>query len=118
MGLGVNAPTIQVVIHIRVVRKLRDYRQESGRAGRDGLKSEAIILHRVQYDQAGKIREGVLSKDVEEDMQEFITTEGCIWVVLDGVIDKRKDRVGCKDGEKKCNECRANKVEVEGEEIG
>ncbi|KAF2174793.1 P-loop containing nucleoside triphosphate hydrolase protein [Zopfia rhizophila CBS 207.26] len=47
LGLGVDAPTIRVVIHVGVVRKLRDYAQESGRAGRDGLKSEAIILRGV-----------------------------------------------------------------------
>jgi hypothetical protein len=36
-------------------------------------------------------------------MREFITTEGYIWVVLDRVINRRKDRVSYKDGEEKCN---------------
>jgi len=117
LGLGVNAPTIRAVIYVGVVRKLRDYGQESGRAGRDGLKSEAIILRGVQYDRAGKIREGGLSKDVEEDMLEFITTEGCMRVILDREMDGRKDRVGCEDGEEKCDGCRANKAGLRGEEI-
>lgn len=56
LGLGVDAPSIRVVIHVGVVRKLRDYAQESGRAGRDGLKSEAIILHRARYDRAGRFK--------------------------------------------------------------
>ena len=51
-------------------------------------------------------------------MQEFITIEDCIQVVLDQVINKRKNRVGCKNGEEKCNRCWANKVELGGEEIG
>jgi superfamily II DNA helicase RecQ len=36
LGLGVDAPTIQAVVHIGTVRKMRHYAQESGRAGRDG----------------------------------------------------------------------------------
>ena len=66
----------------------------------------------------GNIREGVLSKDVKEDMREFITTEGYMRVVLNGVIDGRKDRVSCKDGEEKCDGCQANEIGLGGEEIG
>ena len=35
LGLGVDAPRIRAVIHVGIVRRLRDYAQESGRAGRD-----------------------------------------------------------------------------------
>lgn len=42
----------------RMVRKVQDYAQENGRAGRDGLKSEAIIVRGVTCDQQGKMREG------------------------------------------------------------
>ena len=45
LGLGVDTPAIRVIIHIRRVRRLRDYSQESGRAGRDSGISEAIILN-------------------------------------------------------------------------
>ena len=44
-------------------------------------------------------------------------TKGCMWVVLDRVIDGRKDRVGYKDGKEKCNQCQANEVGLRGEEI-
>ncbi|KAH7074973.1 P-loop containing nucleoside triphosphate hydrolase protein, partial [Paraphoma chrysanthemicola] len=43
LGLGVDAATIRAVVHIGTVRKMRHYAQESGRAGRDGQASEAII---------------------------------------------------------------------------
>lgn len=36
LGSGVDAATIRVVIHVGLVRRLRDYGQERGRAGRDG----------------------------------------------------------------------------------
>jgi superfamily II DNA helicase RecQ len=44
LGLGVDAPQVRVVIHACVRRQLKEYIQESGRAGRDGRSSEAIIV--------------------------------------------------------------------------
>ena len=44
LGLGVNIPDIRAVIYADKLRNLEDYVQESGRAGRDGEKSEAIVI--------------------------------------------------------------------------
>lgn len=44
LGLGIDVPDVRAVVHYGRLRKLKDYAQESGRAGRDGLPSEAIIL--------------------------------------------------------------------------
>ena len=110
LGLGIDAPTIRVVIHVGRLRKVRDYAQESGRAGRDGLKSEAIIVRGVRYDQRGRMREGGWGRGVEEDMQEFITTQGCRRVVLDREMDGREDRVGCEEEEEQCDGCRRDSV--------
>ena len=118
LGLGVDAPTIRVVIHVGVVRKLRDYAQESGRAGRDGLKSEAIILRGVVYNQEGRVREGGWGSKVEEEMREFITTEGCMRVVLDREMDGRLDRIGCENEEEKCSQCRERLSIVETDRVG
>ena len=116
LGLGVDAPTIRVVIHVGVVRRLRDYGQESGRAGRDGLKSEAILLRGVRYDRAGNVfNPKDLGEDVEEDMQEFITTEGCRRVVLDRAMNGRFDRIGCEEGEERCDQCQAKEAASMGE---
>ena len=54
LGLGVDAPRIRAVIYVDIVRRLRDYAQESGRAGRDGQASEAIIVRAVRYDRRGR----------------------------------------------------------------
>lgn len=105
LGLGVDAPSIRVVIHVGVVRKLKDYAQESGRAGRDGLGSEAIILHRAKYDRAGRYRGLGLDESVEEEMGEFIGTKGCMRLILDRVMDGQEDGVVCSKGEEKCYRC-------------
>lgn len=38
-------------------------------------------------------------------MRAFITSEGCMRVVLDREMDRRVNRTGCQDGEEKCCQC-------------
>lgn len=57
LALGVDAPKIRVVMHVGTVRKMRDHAQESGRAGRDGEASEAIIMRGMRMDRQGRVQE-------------------------------------------------------------
>ncbi|XP_052217790.1 ATP-dependent DNA helicase RecQ-like [Dreissena polymorpha] len=45
LGMGLNAPHIRVVIHYKPPTSIESYFQETGRAGRDGLPSKAILYY-------------------------------------------------------------------------
>ncbi|KAK4118465.1 P-loop containing nucleoside triphosphate hydrolase protein, partial [Parathielavia appendiculata] len=62
LGMGIDVADVRMVVHAGPPRRLRDYAQESGRAGRDGEASEAVIVWPKGDDghgaKRGKAKEG------------------------------------------------------------
>ncbi len=47
-GMGVHKPDIRFIVHLDMPRTIEQYYQEIGRAGRDGLPAECLMLYATQ----------------------------------------------------------------------
>jgi RecQ family ATP-dependent DNA helicase len=120
-GLGIDRPDVRVVVHIGPIYQMRNYSQESGRAGRDGKRSEAIILMPVGRQEAlqkaheqaqrrpAKFHISMTAKEKQrieqQKVERFVSGAACRRVYLDQEMDGRMDRVRCEDEEERCDVC-------------
>jgi RecQ family ATP-dependent DNA helicase len=107
LGMGIDIPDIRVIWHVDPPPTLLDYAQESGRVGRDGLKSEAIVVVGWARGDYGEKREEV------ELVQRLLGSRGeCRRAVLGEYLDGG-EKQECREREERCDQCAEEVEEVE-----
>ncbi len=83
-GMGINKPNVRFVIHYDMPQNIESYYQQIGRAGRDGLRSDCLLLYGSSDTQ--KIRYFINKKQGQEkevaekhlkDLVKYLETTDC-----------------------------------------
>ena len=100
-GMGIDRSDVRFVVHAGAPRSLEHYQQESGRAGRDGLEAECLLIYssadfmkwRHMLEQNGELTEG--SRGLLRLMERYTTSVGCRHRHLSAYFGDRYPNDGC-----------------------
>lgn len=109
-GMGINKPDVRFVVHMDLPKSIEAYYQETGRAGRDGMPSEVLLLYGME--DIAKLNQFIKNSDASkshkaleyhklESMLSFVETIKCRRHFLLEYFGEEYNKASCDN----CDNC-------------
>jgi ATP-dependent DNA helicase RecQ len=100
-GMGIDRSDVRFVVHAGAPQSLEHYQQESGRAGRDGLEAECVLIYssadflkwRVMLERNGELTDA--RRTLLRDIERYAASVGCRHRRLVGYFGETYARDDC-----------------------
>ena len=100
-GMGIDRSDVRFVVHAGAPQSLEHYQQESGRAGRDGLEAECVLVYsgadflkwRVMLERSGELTDA--RRSLLRDIERYASGVGCRHRHLVSYFGDRYDKDDC-----------------------